>query len=102
MLNLERIEKIKAYVEDTTGLDFSDFDDESFDDYVLGKKTRFENEAKARKEAEEKAEAERLAEIERQKAIEAENAKLKAEEAKEEELQKRTCRGISKAKSYSR
>lgn len=97
LLNLERIEKIKPYVEDTTGFNFSDFDDESFDDYVLGKKTRFENEAKARKEAEAKAEAERLAEIERQKAIEIENAKLKAEaEAKEKELQKE--RAEAKAK----
>lgn len=89
LLNESRIERLKPYVEDTTGLDFAPMCDEDFDDYLLGKKTRFEKDAKERKEAEEKAEAERLAEIERQKAIEIENAKLKAEaEAKEKELQK--------------
>jgi colicin import membrane protein len=53
LLNLERIEKVKPYVEDVTGLDFSAMSDYDFDDYVLGKKTRFENEAKERKEKEE-------------------------------------------------
>lgn len=97
LLNLERIEKIRPYVESVENLDFSDFDNESFNDYVLGKKTRFENEAKEKAEAEAKAEAERLAEIERQKAIEIENAKLKAEaEAKEKALEKE--RAEAKAK----
>jgi colicin import membrane protein len=89
LINLERIEKIKMYVEDITGLDFSEMNEYDFEDYVLGKKTRFENEAKAKLEAEQKAELERVAEVERQKAIEIENAKLKAEaEAKEKELAK--------------
>ena len=97
LLNEERIEKLKPYIEDVSGLNFSEFDDESFDDYVLGKKTRFENEAKEKLEAEEKAESDRLAEIERQKAIEIENAKLKAEaEVKEKELEKE--RAEAKAK----
>jgi colicin import membrane protein len=88
-LNLERVEKIRPFVEDVTGLDFSAMSDYDFDDYVLGKKTRFEAEQKAKKEEAERIEAERIAEIERQKAIEAENAKLKAEaEAKEKALQK--------------
>lgn len=86
-LNDARIERIRPFVEDVTGLDFAPMNDEDFDDYLLGKKTRFEN---AQKEAEAEAlrvENERLAEIERQKAIEAENAKLKAEaEAKEKAL----------------
>lgn len=77
-LNEARKDRLMPYVIDTLGLDFSEFSDEDFDDYLLGKKTRFENEAKERKEAEEKAEAERLAEIEKQKATEEENAKLKA------------------------
>lgn len=98
-LNYERIERIKMYVEDVTGLDFSDMNDYDFDDYVLGKKTRFENEAKAKKEAEEKAESERLAEIERQKAIEIENAKLKLEaEKKEKAIQKEREENEKKAK----
>jgi len=64
ILNLERIEKIRAYVEDVTGLDFSEMNDYDFDDYVLGKKTRFENEAKEKQQAEEKeAEDKRLNEL---------------------------------------
>lgn len=52
LLNLERIEKIRPYVEDVTGLDFAPMTDEDFDDYLLGKKTRFENEKKEREEKE--------------------------------------------------
>jgi len=48
LLNLERISRISEYVTDTTGLDFSEMSDYDFDDYVLGKKTRFDNEAKER------------------------------------------------------
>jgi hypothetical protein len=79
LLNLERIERISEYVIDTTGLDFSEMSDYDFDDYVLGKKTRFENEAMEREAEALRIEVERLAEIEIQKDIEAENAKLKAE-----------------------
>lgn len=87
LLNLERIEKIRPYVENADQMTFHEFDDESFDDFLLGKKTRFENEQKEREAEALRIENERLAEIERQKAIEAENAKLKAEaEAKEKEL----------------
>jgi hypothetical protein len=89
LLNLERIEKIRPYVQDADTMNFSDFDDESFEDFILGKKTRFEKEQKEREAEALRIETERLAEIERQKAIEAENAKLKAEaEAKEIALEK--------------
>tara|TARA_R110002049_G_C9175744_1_gene562609 strand:- start:9361 stop:10434 length:1074 start_codon:yes stop_codon:yes gene_type:complete len=105
IINLERIEKIRPYVEDVTGLDFSEMEDYDFDDYVLGKKTRFESEQKARIEAQKKAEAERLAEIERQKAIEIENAKLKIEaekQAKELELErKKQAEILAKQKAES-
>ena len=97
LLNNERIERVRPYVEDVFGLDFSPMTNEDFDDYLLGKRTRFENELKEKAEAEAKADAERLAEIERQKAIEIENAKLKAEaEVKEKALQKE--RAEAKAK----
>jgi len=97
LLNLERIEKIKPYVDDITGLDFAPMSDEDFDDYLLGKKTRFENEIKEREAEALRIENERLAEIERQKSIEEENAKLKAEaELKEKELEKE--RAEAKAK----
>lgn len=87
LLNLERIEKIRPYVQDSDNMSFLEFDDESFDDFVLGKKTRFENDQKEREAEALRIENERLAEIERQKAIEIENAKLKSEaEAKEKEL----------------
>lgn len=100
VLNEKRIEIIRPYVDDVAGLDFSDFSNENFDDFVLGKKTRFENEAKAKKEAEEKAEAERIAEIERQKAIEIENAKLKAEaEEKEKQIDKERAEAEAKQKA---
>ena len=63
-LNDARIERLRPFVEDVTGLDFAPMNDEDFDDYLLGKKTRFEN---AQKEAE--AEAQRV-ENERLKTIE--------------------------------
>ena len=85
-LNDARIAMLEPYG-DFIGMSFAEFSDEDFDDYVLGKKTKFEN---AQKEAEAEAlriETERLAEIERQKAIELENQALRVEaEAKEKEL----------------
>ena len=48
-LNDKRLLKLAPYVEDITGLTFAEFSDEDFDDYILGKKTKFEN---AQKEAE--------------------------------------------------
>jgi colicin import membrane protein len=96
-LNTERLERIAYYVDDTTGLDFSEMNDYDFDDYVLGKKTRFENEAKEREAEALRIENERLVEIEKQKAIQAENERLKKEaEAKEDEMQKE--RAEAKAK----
>lgn len=78
VLNLERIERIKPYIEDAYAMDFSEMNDYDFDDFVLGKKTRFENEAKEREVELQRLEAERLSEIKRQKEIEAENEILKA------------------------
>lgn len=69
-LNDARLLKLAPYVEDTTGLTFAEFSDEDFDDYVLGKKTKFEN---AQKEAE--AEALRV-ENERLKTIETNRRQL--------------------------
>lgn len=58
LLNKERIEKLRPYVEDADKLDLSAMNDYDFDDFLLGKKTRFEAEALAKIEAEKKAEAE--------------------------------------------
>ncbi len=57
-LNKERIEKLRPYVEDADKLDLSAMNDYDFDDFLLGKKTRFEAQALAKIEAEKKAEAE--------------------------------------------
>ena len=87
LLNESRIAKLVPYVDDVFGLDFAPMTDEDFDDYLLGKKTRFENEAKEKEEEVLRVAEELRIEIERQKAIELENAKLKAEaEAKEKAL----------------
>lgn len=85
LLNEERIEKIRPYVDDVTGLDLSAMNDYDFEDYLLGKKTRFENDKKEREAELLRLETERLAEIERQKAIQEENERLK-KEANEREL----------------
>jgi len=81
-LNAERIEIIRPYVDDVAGLDFSDFNDEDFDDYVLGKKTRYEAKIEAEKQEAIRIENERLAEIERQRLAEIENEKIRVENAR--------------------
>lgn len=104
-LNAERIEIIRPYVDDVFGLDFSDFSDENFDDFVLGKKTRFENTKKEAEAEAKRIEKERIAEIERQRLeaienekIRAENARLQKEsEVKEIELQKERAEAKAKA-----
>jgi len=49
-LNDARIERLKPYIEDTTGLDFAVMNDEDFDDYLLGKKTRYDQKIEAEKQ----------------------------------------------------
>jgi glycerol-3-phosphate cytidylyltransferase-like family protein len=92
LLNIERIERIRPYIEHADALDFTEMNEYDFDDFVLGKKTRFENEAKQRKIEAERIEAERIAELKRQKAIEDENkilkAKIEAERLKRIEAEK--------------
>ena len=102
--NAERIEIIRPYVDDVFGLDFSDFSDENFDDFVLGKKTRYNEKVEAekqeairienerlQKEAEEKElalQAERKLQADKEAKIKAENdAKLAEEKAKADKLQ---------------
>ena len=83
--NAERIEIIRPYVDDVFGLDFSDFSDENFDDFVLGKKTRYNEKVEAEKQEAIRIENERLAEIEIQRLAEIENEKIRVEN---ERLQK--------------
>jgi len=95
-LNSERIEIIRPFVDDVSGLDFSEFNDEDFDDYVLGKKTRYNERIESEKQEAIRIENERLAEIERQQLAEIENEKIRIENArlqkeaelKEAEIQK--------------
>lgn len=97
ILNEKRIEIIRPYVVDVSGLDFSDFSDENFDDFVLGKKTRYNERIEAEKQETIRIENERLAKIERQRLIEVENAKLKAEaELKEKALEKERAEARAK------
>lgn len=99
-LNDLRILKISPYVENADQMDFKEFSDEDFDDFVFGKKTKFEQRI-----AEEKAEAERLEaeRIAREKAIEAqriENEILRKEaEEKEAQLQKERAEAEAKQKA---
>ena len=58
LLNEERIEIIRPYIDDVSGLDFSDFSDENFDDFVLGKKTRYNERIEAEKQMKIEAENE--------------------------------------------
>lgn len=69
-INLERREVLRPYVEDVDNMDFTQMNDYDFDDFVLGKKTRFEA----------NLEAERIAEENRLKEIEAENERKRLEE----------------------
>lgn len=99
-LHDSRIELIKQYREDVTGLELGNMDEQIFQDFLSGAKTRFENEQKQREAEVKRIEAERLAEIERQKAIEAENAKLKSEaEAKQKALEKERAEALAKQKT---
>lgn len=82
ILNEKRIEIIRPYVEDVAGLDFSDFTDENFDDFVLGKKTRYNEKIEAEKQEAIRIENERLAEIERKRLEEIENEKIRVENAR--------------------
>jgi len=85
-LNDARIERLRPYLENVDGQDFSMMDDYDFDDFVEVKKLQFERKKEAERLEAERQEAERLAEIARQKAIEDENKRLKeeAEQAKKE------------------
>jgi len=59
-LNDARIERLKPYIEDTTGLDFAVMNDEDFDDYFLGKKTRYDQKIEAEKQEAIRVENERI------------------------------------------
>lgn len=87
-LHNSRIEQIKPYVEDLTGLDFRTMQDDVFNPYLASKIKSFEDKKEAEKKEAERIESERLAEIERQKQIEIENAKVKAENERLEKLAK--------------
>lgn len=100
VLNESRIERIKPYLENAEQMDFTPMSEYDFDDFVLGKKTRFEQ-----KIEEEKYEALRIENerIEREKAIEAqriENERLKREtQEKEAQLQKERAESEAKQKA---
>lgn len=104
-INRNRLEKLSPYVADTFGMDLSDMSDYDFDDFLLGKKTRFEAEIEAQKQLEIEAEKLRLAEIERQRLAEIENEKIRVEnarlkaEADKKELALKKERELAKAEA---
>ena len=86
-LQVDRLELISPYLENTFGLDLAIMSDEMFENFLIGSKSKHEAKVEAEREEAERIEKERLAEIERQKAIEAENIRLKKEaEEKEKAL----------------
>jgi len=82
LLNEKRLEIIRPFVEDVAGLDFSDFSDENFDDFVLGKKTRYNERIESEKQEALRIENERLAEIEKKRLEEIENERIRIENAR--------------------
>lgn len=82
-LNDARIEKIKPYVENAEQMDFKEFNDEDFEDFVFGKKTKQEQRIAEEKAELERIENERIAEAKRIEEQRLENEKLRAESEKQ-------------------
>jgi hypothetical protein len=78
-LNDLRISKISPWVENAEQMDFKEFSDEDFDDFVFGKKMKHEQRIEAERLAEEQRIEEAKAEADRLEAQRLENVKLKAE-----------------------
>jgi hypothetical protein len=80
-LHNERLEKVRPYVDDVTGLDFRTMPEDVFEPYLASKIKAHNDRIEAERLEAERIESERLAEIERQKqlAIEAEKARIENE-----------------------
>jgi hypothetical protein len=78
-LNDLRISKISPWVENAEQMDFKEFSDEDFDDFVFGKKVKHEQRLEAERIEDEKIANERKLEAEKIEAQRIENVKLKAE-----------------------
>lgn len=86
-LNDLRIAKISPYVENAEQMDFKEFSDEDFEDFVFGKKVKQEQRIEAERIEADTIEKERIAKEEAIRLQAIENAKLKAEaEANEAKL----------------
>jgi hypothetical protein len=79
VLNDLRISKISPWVENAEQMDFKEFSDEDFDDFVFGKKVKHEQRIEAERLAEEQRITDAKAEADRLEAQRLENVKLKAE-----------------------
>lgn len=99
-LNDARIAKILPYVENAENMDFKEFNDEDFDDFVFGKKTKFEQRLAEEKAESERAEKERIEKEESIRLQAIENEKLKAEaDLKEKSLAKERAENEAKLKA---
>ena len=79
VLNDLRISKISPWVENAEQMDFKEFSDEDFDDFVFGKKVKHEQRLEAERLELETIANERKLEAERLEAQRIENLRLKAE-----------------------
>lgn len=88
-LELQRIELIREFVEDATGLSLGTMSDDVFDAYLTAKKKSHFDRIEAEKKAEQDHIEKEKAEAAERERMRLENEKLKAEaQAKEKELQK--------------
>ena len=87
-LHASRIELIKPYIEDVTGLDFRTMQDDVFEAFLTAKKNSYE----AKIEAEKKAEAERL------EAERIEKERIESQRIENERLKKEAAEAEAKAK----
>jgi hypothetical protein len=83
-LNIERLEKIKLFVDDTTGLNLSSMEVDVFEAYLSVKKKNYEDKIEAEKQVELERIAKEKAEKEAIEAQRVENEKLKIEAEKRE------------------
>lgn len=98
-LHNERLEKVRPYVDDVTGLDFRTMPEDVFEPYLASKIKAHNDRIEAERLEAERIESERLAEIERQKqlAIEVEKARIENEKLQAQLKKERKAKAKAEA-----
>lgn len=98
-LHNERLEKVRPYVDDVTGLDFRTMPEDVFEPYLASKIKAHNDRIEAERLEAERIESERLAEIERQKqlAIEVEKARIENEKLQAQLKKEREAKAKAEA-----